>query len=121
MIIVSYDSNFHVANATVKYLNPRLYKGKIKDCDYVVTDNPRIAEDYWSNGIPEYYNRHLPKQEPVAPQPEPVKEEQAEEEVEIPEDWRDMNFFSMRSLANKLTDEKVSTKDEAIQVIEAYE
>jgi hypothetical protein len=43
----------------------------------------------------------------------------ARRDVEIPDDWQDLPWFSLRSLAASLTDDPVKSKDEAIAVVEA--
>lgn len=48
------------------------------------------------------------------------KEKREKEEVEIPEDWESLPFFSQKSIASKLTDEKVRTKDDVQRVIREH-
>lgn len=117
----------------VHYKNPKWWKGNVPGfADYVVSDRPEIVNAFEEKGVKAYEIERQYKESSDSEQAVKageslnvkIQEEEGqrkeEEEVEIPEDWESLPFFSQKSIASKLTDEKVKTKDEVQRVIREH-
>lgn len=103
-----------------RYANPRFFAGVKSDVRKVtiVGDWPRVAEAYKAAGIEvvQMDAPEGPKRPPLAPPPVSRPDP---ESVEIPADWRDLHWQSIRKLASSFTTEPVLNKEQAVEVVEA--
>src|SRR5690606_28092713 len=97
---------------------------------FIVGDWPKIEAAYKAIGVPVERLDAPPVEKPVSatkPSPDLVPALTAEErsKIEIPADWRDLQWskpnadgLTLRGLASKFSDEPVINKDQAVAVIE---
>lgn len=115
----------------VHYKNPKWWEGNVPGfADFVVSDRPEIVKAFEEKGVKAYAvkRQHKESSDPVEPveagESLNVKTQEEgqrqKEEVEIPEDWESLPFFSQKSIASKLTEETVRTKDDVQRVIREH-
>lgn len=96
--------------------NPRFFDGHIEDGAtrvFIVGKWPAIIAAYKAAGIEvEEIGGEPVWKPPKRPAPVP-------DEIDIPEDWRDLSWQAKRSLAKSLTDVPVINSEQAREVIEA--
>lgn len=114
MVVYDYTSTLLLPKATVRYRNPRHFKGPKEGADYVYTKHPHIAKAYAEIGVPEYKENNYEEQTVT----DDVQSRETDGvETIIPDDFESLNFFKQRAIAQKLTDEEVRTKEDVQRVI----
>lgn len=120
----------------IRYRNPHFFRGPV-ECSFVYSDDPEIIKAYKGVGIEVWkYKQEKAKREdviPVEPRPQDVgeiiqvedtenkDEETTEDNIVVPDVWRDLSYWEKRTLAMKISpDEEVKNKVVAEEIIEAY-
>lgn len=130
--------------------NPKLFNGKVpNNCDYVIANDPNIVEIFEDKGVIDYAkiqqsgNEKSGKDKDASSGGSDSTEsstdsigndefsQYAEQSVResnqrpgsegiVPENWESLPFFTQRSIARKLTDEEVKTKEDVVRVISSH-
>jgi hypothetical protein len=104
-------------------LNPRHFQAPRADASkvYFIGDWPKIEAAYTALGVPVERLDAAPAVEPppAAVMPLPTLPVEARAEVEIPQDWRDLSWPQVRSLAAQFASEPVLNKAQAVDAVEA--
>ena len=105
------------------FINPRFFStpraGVTKV--FLVGDWPKIEAAYKALGVPVERLDVAPaaKPSPAAAMPLPTVPEAERAAVAIPEDWRDLSWPQIRSLAAQFASEPVLNKADAVAAVEA--
>lgn len=123
MLINYTKREFPTYPGRIGHANPRYWRGETETgYRYFYADREDIREAYLAAGytpIEEYLGLDQEEKQDAKTQEEETEEQEEKESVDIPEEWEDLSWPKLRSLASSLTDEPVKSKEQALEIIRA--
>jgi hypothetical protein len=101
-----------------RYQNPSWFLDRVEGATRVIVhgDYPAIVDAYRKAGVPVTVDGLEGDAEPLEPA---LGAAQRALDPAIPADWRDLDWPELRSLASKVSEEPIKTKEDAVDAIEA--